>query len=95
MDERKHEFVTYCFLAQGRQHRCHGEATSNGVENVNGAPSAMRSLPIVHVMEDVLKCQQDKCHERGNLGVAWCRQGELAMHCAQAEGVRVQAKASM
>ena len=69
LDERKEEFATVSFLQRGIK-RC-GKVTSNGVESINGALLKERESPVVELIVGVVECQQQKCHERLEVGKTW------------------------
>lgn len=81
LDNRKEEFATVAFLDRGV--RRFGKVTSNGVENVNGALSDIRTLPIVAMIEAMLKYQRGHYFKRQNLAADWVTRGRrLTLHAA-------------
>jgi tRNA/tmRNA/rRNA uracil-C5-methylase (TrmA/RlmC/RlmD family) len=61
LDTRKDQFVTYSFLERGC--RRWGKVTSNATETINGVFGEARSLPIVFLIEHLVKYQSEKYHE--------------------------------
>jgi Transposase, Mutator family len=55
LDKHKDEFVTYCFLDD--KVGSFGKVTSNGVETINGALLEERSMPILFMIEVMIKYQ--------------------------------------
>jgi hypothetical protein len=58
LDQRKEEFTTVSFLERGI--RRFGKVTSNGVENVNSALVDIHSLPVISLVEGMVKYQREK-----------------------------------
>jgi hypothetical protein len=53
LDEKKDQFVTYLFLKNG--YRRWGKVTSNAVETMNGSLLQQRSMPILFMIEGIVK----------------------------------------
>ena len=87
LHSRQDEFATVSFLNRGC--RRFGKVTSNGVENINSALSAARSLPTVHMIQEIVQCQQEKFKERKKLAEKWVEDGTLLTQCAPSEDVRI------
>jgi hypothetical protein len=81
LDERKEQFATVAFLDNGV--RRFGKVTSNGVENVNGALNDIRALPIVAMIEGMLKYQRGHYFKRQNLAAEWVQQGRRLTRYAE------------
>jgi hypothetical protein len=76
LDERKEEFVAYCFLDKGI--RRWGKVTSNSTETINGVLNEARTLPIVYLLEHILQYQRQKFHDRHEQAKKWSDEGRLA-----------------
>ena len=83
LHDKRSQFVSAFFLEEGIS-RC-GKVTSNGVKNVNGALTGSRTLPILDMIEDMVKYQVDKYSERKEQAKKWVSMNKCLTAFAEAE----------
>jgi MULE transposase domain len=89
LDRHKHEYVC-CFFGRRRW----GKVTSNGVESINGVLGEARSLPIVYLIEHIVKYQREKYHERYLMACRLSMDGQLISDYCRDIQVRLGDEAS-
>jgi hypothetical protein len=92
LDERKDQFVAYKFLDNGL--RRFGKVTSNAVENTNSALLESRSLPIMFMVEDIMKYMREKYASRQKTSKLWTDEGRLLTEYAQLNKIKIEEEAA-
>ena len=92
LDSKKQQFVACSFLQRGYMR--YGKVTSNGVETINGSLVDARSLPIVSMIQDIIKYQQERYNERKVQAHVWKNDGKLLTDYAERRNVEVGSRAN-
>jgi hypothetical protein len=76
LHERKEQYVCAYFLNSDHGRRRWGKVTSNSTETINGVFGEARSLPIVYLIEHMIKYQREKYHDRHEQACKWSQEGK-------------------
>jgi hypothetical protein len=71
-----------------------GKVTSNSTETINGVFGNIRELPIVFMIEAIIKYQRQKYHERYLQACKWSEEGKRLTPYARDIQVEIAGKAS-